>query len=56
LILHIPHASTDIGDVSYNISGDDLKKELFESTDWFTDELFIYPKVFRLFLIKVGFI
>ncbi len=52
MILHIPHASTDIGDVSYNISGDDLKKELFESTDWFTDELFIHSKSFPIIFNK----
>jgi N-formylglutamate amidohydrolase len=42
LILHIPHASTNIPLIDgYSVDEDFLKSEILKLTDWYTDDLFI---------------
>ena len=52
LILHIPHSSTDLGEITYSLSEEKLKEELFYSTDWFTDELFDFELCTRIVFNK----
>jgi len=43
VVLHVPHSGTHIPSIEKEkilISGNELRKELFYSTDWFTDELY----------------
>ena len=49
MILNIPHASVRIPERGLFLVNDEtLKRELFHSTDWFTDELFVYEASTRL--------
>jgi N-formylglutamate amidohydrolase len=53
MILNIPHASSKIYERGLFLVNDEtLKKELFYSTDWFTDELFVYDASTRLIADK----
>lgn len=41
MVLHIPHASTDIPDFhGYVATEENIKNEIVKLTDWYTDELF----------------
>ena len=53
MILNIPHASARIPERGLFLVNDEtLKRELFYSTDWFTDELFVYDASTRLIAEK----
>jgi N-formylglutamate deformylase len=44
LILHVPHASTNIPDAAgFVVSSEALKREVLLLNDWYTDDLFTYP-------------